>query len=181
MTAATATVSVPRRRRVLAALATMLAAVAIAAASGATFNASSANPGNTYATGTLTTFNSKNNAAIFNATNLKPGDTVVGTVTITNTGTLAAKYTLAEDADNPFTADLLNLVITDTASGAVVSDATLGEAGTVNLGTWNANESRTYRFAATLDIDATNAEQNKAATATYTWNAVQTAPVTIGG
>jgi spore coat-associated protein N len=177
----TATVSVSRRRRVLTALGTMLAAVAIAAASGATFNASSANPGNAYASGSLSTSNSKDDAAIFNAANLKPGDTVIGTVTITNTGTLAAKYSLVEDADNPFTDDLLNLVITDTATGTVISKATLGDAGTVDLGTWAAKESRTYRFTATLDIDATNDEQNKTATATYTWNAVQTAPVTIGG
>jgi spore coat-associated protein N len=167
-------------RRILIALATMLAAIGIAAASGATFNASSANADNVHATGTLTTLNS-NDGAIFNATNLKPGDTVIGTVTISNTGTLDAGYTLVEQADNPFTGDLLTLVITDTATGATIYDGTLGKAGSIDLGTWEADTARTYRFTTTLDIDATNAEQGKTATATYTWNALQTAPVTIGG
>jgi spore coat-associated protein N len=177
MTAAT-TATTPRRR-VLLALVTLVAALAVAIASGATFNASTANPSNGYASGTLTMDNSIADKAIFNASNLKAGDTAVGTVTITNSGTLAANYSLTESADNPFTEDLLELVITDTTNDTVVYTGTLGEAGTIDLGTWNAEESRTYKFAATLNIDADNDEQNKTATASYTWDAVQTAPVTI--
>jgi spore coat-associated protein N len=175
------------RRSVLLALVTMLAAIAIAAASGATFNASSANTGNVHATGSLTTANSKADAAIFNQTNLKPGDTVIGTVTITNTGTLPAIYRLNEAADNPFTGDLLNLVITDItdpAAPTTVYNGTLGKVSptaALDLGTWEADEARTYRFTSTLHLDATDAEQSKTATATYTWNATQTAPITIGG
>ena len=41
-------------RRTLAALATLLIAVGITAASGATFSAQSANPGNTFSSGTMT-------------------------------------------------------------------------------------------------------------------------------
>jgi spore coat-associated protein N len=177
MTAATTATS--PRRRILLALVTLLAALAVAIASGATFNASTANPGNGYASGTLTMDNSIDDKAIFNASNLKAGDTVVGTVTITNSGTLEADYTLTESADNPFTDDLLELVITDTTNDEVVHTGTLGEADPIDLGTWDAEESRTYEFAATLNIDADNDEQDKTATASYTWDAVQTAPVTI--
>jgi spore coat-associated protein N len=175
---ATAAATSPRRR-ILLALVTLLAALAVAIASGATFNASSANPGNGYASGTLTMDNSKADQAIFNASNLKAGDTAVGTVTITNSGTLDAAYSLTESADNPFTGDLLKLVITDTTNDDVVYTGTLGKAGSIDLGTWDAEETRTYEFAATLHIDADNAEQDKTATASYTWDAVQTAPVTI--
>jgi spore coat-associated protein N len=174
----TATAASPRRR-ILLALVTLLAALAVAIASGATFNASSANPGNGYATGTLTMDNSKADKAIFSASNLKAGDTAVGTVTITNSGTLEASYRLTEDADNPFTGDLLELVITDTTNGDVVYTGTLGAAGSIDLGTWDAEESRTYEFRTTLHIDADNDEQGKTATASYRWDAVQTAPVTV--
>jgi spore coat-associated protein N len=170
-----------RPRRLLVALATMLAAVSIAAASGATFNASSANTANGYTAGTLTMTNSKANAAVFNQSNLKPGDTVIGTVTITNSGTLPATYELVEEAVNPFTGDLLSLVITDTASGAEVYRGTFGKAATQALGQWAPGEARTLRFATTLASGASNAEQGKSASATYTWNAVQTAGEVRGG
>jgi len=62
-----------RPRRTLAALATTLVAVGITAASGADFTATSANPGNTFATGTLTMSNSKAGAAILTASGIKPG------------------------------------------------------------------------------------------------------------
>jgi spore coat-associated protein N len=177
MTATTAATS--PRRRILLALVTLLVALAVAVASGATFNASSANPGNGYASGTLTMDNSKTDKAIFSATNLKAGDTAVGTVTITNTGTLQAAYRLTEEATNPFTGNLLTLVITDTTNGNVVYTGTLGQAGSIELGTWDAKETRTYEFRTTLHIDADNDEQGKTATATYRWDAVQTAPETI--
>ena len=60
-------------RRSLAALATVLVAVGITGASGANFNASSANPTNVFTAGTLTMSNSKANAAILTASNLRPG------------------------------------------------------------------------------------------------------------
>ena len=41
-------------RRTLAAMATLLIAVGVTAASGANFNAQSANPGNTFTAGTMT-------------------------------------------------------------------------------------------------------------------------------
>src|SRR6476620_2355883 len=83
-------------------VATLLAAVALTAGSGADFVSTSVNTSNVYASGTLTQSNSKANTAIFSLTNLKPGDTVVGKVTITNTGTLPAAFRLTESATNGF-------------------------------------------------------------------------------
>src|SRR5215218_7479243 len=65
---------VDRPKRTLAALATVLVAVGITAASGADFTASSANPSTSFATGTLTMYNSLAGSALFQATDMRPGD-----------------------------------------------------------------------------------------------------------
>jgi hypothetical protein len=173
--------NIRRARRALVPLATLAAAGAVAAASGATFTASTASTGNFYASGTLTQTNSKANAAIFNASNLKPGDTVNGTVTIKNSGSLPAQYTLAEtNATNGFTtASNLQLTIKDSGSGATVYSGALGSAGSISLGTWAAGDTHTYSFSVQLKLSAGNDEQGKQATAEYDWNAVQVDPVTI--
>src|SRR5688572_4546479 len=69
--------AVRRPRRVLAALATVLAATGLTVASGADFTARSANPSNTFTTGTLSVSNSRAGAAILSASGLKPGDAPV--------------------------------------------------------------------------------------------------------
>jgi hypothetical protein len=81
-------------RRTLGALAAVLAAVGLTVGSGANFTASAANPGNIFATGSLSIGNSPS-TALFNATGLKPGDTATGTVDIQNTGTLSGTFSLA--------------------------------------------------------------------------------------
>src|SRR3954452_20871080 len=81
-------------RRTIAALAVVLAAVGITVGSGANFTASAANPSNTFTAGTLS-IGSSSWSALFSATNLKPGDTVPGTVDIQNTCSLPGTFTLA--------------------------------------------------------------------------------------
>src|SRR5919202_5693093 len=66
-------------RRTIAALAVVLAAVGITVGSGANFTASAANPANTFTAGTLT-IGSSSSSALFNSSNMRPGDTVTGTV-----------------------------------------------------------------------------------------------------
>ena len=86
-------------RRTLAALATLLIAVGVTAASGADFTATSANPSNTFSAGTLTMSNSKDNAAILTASNMKPGDPATkGEVVIKNTGSLARHVHADQDS-----------------------------------------------------------------------------------
>jgi spore coat-associated protein N len=171
--------TVANRRKILVPLGTLLAAGAIAIGSGATFTATTQNPGNAFTTGTLQMTNSNDKAAIFSATNLKPGDTVNGTVTITNSGSLPAKYTLTEkNLTNTFAQpDLLDITITDitnsSAPTAVKTKADFGTVGTIALGEFKAGEARTYQFSVTLDISADNDNQGKSAGAAYTWDAIQ--------
>jgi hypothetical protein len=166
-----------RNRKVLAPLATLLVAGAIAVGSGASFTSTSVNPGNLYATGTLTQSNSNADEAIFNMTNLKPGDVLEGQVTITNTGSLPAAFTLTEvGAVNGFeTPGNLTLVVTDASDSSEVFSGTFGTMSPEALGVFAAGEARTYEFDVTLNAAAGNEEQAKQATATYRWDAIQTA------
>jgi hypothetical protein len=172
----------PRRtRRILVPLATLAAAGALTIGSGANFTSTSKNPASMVASGTLTQSNSKADAAIFNVNNIKPGDTVVGEVKITNTGTLPANFSLTETvAANTFVnKSMLQLVVSD-ATGTIYSGAFGSLGSTKSVGTTlKAGEARTYKFAVTLSPDATNDEQGKSASATYTWDAVQTSAVTV--
>jgi spore coat-associated protein N len=169
MTSSTAT-----RRKVLVPLATMLAAGAIAVGSGASFTSVTENPGSSFSTGTLTQSNSRANQVIFEMENLKPGDTVNGTVTITNTGTLPSTFTLTETATNGFTKpENLTLTIADVATDNKIWSGTLGTLPKTTLGTWAAGEAHTFKFSATLALAADNEEQGKSATASYTWDGVQ--------
>ena len=58
----------------LGALLTLLLAAGAVVGSGADFTASSANPANTFASGTLTIGNAKEGLAILSASNLRPGE-----------------------------------------------------------------------------------------------------------
>ena len=170
------------RKRILVPLAGLLVASAIAVGSGANFVANSVNAANAFSTGTLQQSNSRPGQAIFNLSNLKPGDTLTGKVTITNSGTLQSNIKLSESAVNGFTTKSnLTLVITVAGSATPVWSGTFGAltggAG-VDLGTFNAGEAREYTFAVTLSPSAGNEEQGKTATATYTWDSTQLAAST---
>ncbi len=170
------------RKRILLPLAGLAVAAAIAVGSGADFVSNSVNAANAYSTGTLEQTNSKSGSAIFDLSNLKPGDTVNGKVTIKNSGTLAADFTLTEDAVNGFaTKSNLTLVVTQTGVSTPVWTGTFGAlttSGPLSLGTFAAGEAREYTFSVTLAQSATNAEQGKTASASYSWNSTQTAATT---
>jgi spore coat-associated protein N len=160
-------------RRSLAALATVLVAVGVTGASGANFNAATANPANTFTAGTLTMSNSHTGAAILTAANMRPGDpATTGTVDIANTGSLSAPFTLtassitSTDASFPMAAKL-NLVIT----GGTV--AQFNQAGHLvsALGTFGAAEKHTYKFSVALDSTADDNYQGDSATAVFNWSA----------
>jgi hypothetical protein len=184
-----------RPRRTLGALATVLAAVGLTVASGADFTAQSANPTNTFSTGTLTMSNSADNGAVLTASNLRPGNSAVGTVDIANTGSLSGAFTLTKsgltntDAANPLAAKL-NLVVKDCGTFAADGTAptcgdsddvtkytgTLADMSTTGhgvsaLGTFAGNDKHRYEFRTTLDTSADNAYQGDSATAAFTWNA----------
>jgi hypothetical protein len=164
-------------RKVLVPLATLVAAGAIAVGSGATFTSQTGNTASAVTAGSLQMSNSKDKAAIFNLTNMKPGDTLNGSLTITNTGSLPAKFSLTETTSaNGFSGSYLTLSITNVTTGASVYSGTFG--GLVDgeaqaLGTVQPGVANDYRFTVKLDQNAPNAEQGKTASAAYSWDAVQ--------
>jgi len=164
-------------RKILVPLASLLAAGAVAVGSGATFTSSTSNTISAVTSGTLSQTNSKSNAAIFSLTNIKPGDTVNGSLTITNTGSLPATFGLTENSSaNGFGAGDLALVITNTTTNTVVYTGDFGglEDNTKqSLGVVQPGDANSYRFSVTLAPTAPNTDQGKTANAVYTWDSVQ--------
>ena len=175
-------------RRALAAMATLLIAVGVTAASGATFSAQSVNPSNTFSSGTMSLLNNKEGAAVLTASNLKPGGpTQSGEVLLENTGSLAGTITLTKDTlvdSTPTMAALLDLTIVDCGADQDCSTGTGPNAstnvytGTVagmpaqNLGSWAAGAKHRYQFTVGLNSSATNAVQGKTVSVRYVWDAV---------
>lgn len=174
--------STSNRRLALIPLATVLAAGAIVVGSGATFSTTTNNTISGVTAGNLKQTNSKADKALFNLSNVKPGDTITGSVTITNNGTLKQKITLTEGkVTDGFTTGDLKLTVTDMTDSKPVYDGNFGEMGTIKLlGTdgsdeWAAAEAHTYRFVVTLVPTAGNENQDQHAEADFTWDGVQTA------
>lgn len=166
-----------RSKKILVPLATLLAAGAIAVGSGATFTSTSGNTISAATSGTLTQSNSKAGQAVFDLTNMKPGDVLNGSLKLSNTGSLPATFSLTEvSSTNGFSGENLTLVIKNTTTNTTVYSGTFGGLadGTKNaLGQWAAGEANDYTFTVTLDQAADNTQQGKTATAVYTWDAVQ--------
>ena len=175
-------------RRALGALAALAAAVGVAVGSGASFTASSANPSNTFAAGTLSIVNSKEAAAVLTANGMKPGSSATGTVDIQNSGSLSGAFTLARsnlansDATNPLSAKL-NLVVKDCGDfslGTPLCEVTdpqkysgtiSGMTSAVALGTFAGSEKHRYEFTVTLDAGAGNEYQGDSSSVQFDWNA----------
>lgn len=164
-------------RKILVPLATLLAAGAVAVGSGASFVSESENSISSVTSGTLTQLNSKANAAIFDLTDLKPGDVLKGGLTLTNTGSLPATFSLTEVASsNGFTAGTLDLTITNDTTGAVITTGNFGalvDGAANDLGVIEPGDTSDFTFKVTLAQAATNVEQGKTATASYKWDSVQ--------
>ncbi len=174
----------------LGALLTLLLSAGAVAGSGADFTASSANPANTFASGTLTIGNSKEGVAVFSASNLRPGEAAqTGDVDIENTGSLSGTFTLAKgtvsnsDTTNPLTGKL-NLTVVDCGTFSGGTPPTCGDGDDVTrytgsiadmtttaLGSYAAAAKRRYRFSVALDGTAGNAYQGDSSTAAFDFNA----------
>jgi hypothetical protein len=180
-----------RPKRTLAALSTALVAVGVTVASGADFTAASANPSNSFATGTLSINNNKEGSAILTASNMRPGDpATTGTVDIENAGSLSGAFTLSRqapadsDAVNPLSGKL-DLVVVDCGAFAGATQPVCGDgddvtrySGTVAamtgsraLGTFAAAEKHRYKFSVSLNSSAGNAYQGGSSTVEFDWNA----------
>jgi spore coat-associated protein N len=163
-----------------------LAAVAVVsvAAIGGTFANFTATPtsisNNAFATGALTMSRS-GSGAIFSASGMKIGDVVDGSVTITNTGSLAGAYTLAgSNSGSAALAGQLQLKIykdTDN-SGSPVYSGSLAGFSSGSLGTFAASgDAHTFYFHVSLPSAgsdaADNAFQGLSTSETFTWSATQ--------
>lgn len=175
--------TVSRTKKILVPLATLTVAGAIAVGSGATFSSTTGNTISSVTAGSLTHTNSKNDGAIFNLPTMKPGDTVIGAVTLTNTGTLPAKFSLTETVSaNAFGEkttgeNYLKLVVTNVTTNTQVYSGNFGglvDGTATPLGEFAPAAVNTFRFTVTLDAAAPNSEQGKTANAAYRWDSVQT-------
>ena len=174
----------------LGALLTLLLAAGAVVGSGADFTASSANPANTFASGTLAIGNSKAASAILTASNMRPGEAATtGEVDIENTGSLSGTFTLSKgavsntDAGNPLV-DKLNLIVVDCGLFSGVTPPTCGDGddvqkysgtiaalGTPSLGSYTAGAKHRYRFSVALDGTAGNPYQGDSSTVEFNFNA----------
>ena len=188
-----------RRRRpsvvVLVPLALLASSAVVYQASNAAFSAQTNNGTNNWASGSVTITDDDSNTAIVNLTNLKPGDTATKCINVTYTGSLAATVKLYTSASTDSgLAQYLDFSIDEGtgATGGATLDctgftlgSTLYPAGTLNgfittknsyangVSSWApagaSNAVKSYRFIWTLQDN--NAAQNKASSATFTWEA----------
>ena len=175
----------------LGALLTLLLAATAVVGSGADFTASSANPSNTFASGTLTIGNSKQGIALLSASNLRPGEAAqTGDVDIENTGSLSGAFTLTRgtvtnsDTGTPLDTKL-NVTVVDCGAFVGATAPTCGDGddstkynGTLagmssptTLSTYAAAAKRRYRFSVALDSSAGNAYQGDSSTVAFDFNA----------
>lgn len=161
------------RRKVLVPLATMAVAGAVVVGSGATFTSESVHSASV-AAGALSHSNTHNGQTLA-VTNIKPGDTKTGTLTITNTGTLDATATLEETADaSAFTAGDLKLKITQGAT--VLYDGNFGalvNGSKLDLGSLPVGASTTVTYTVSMPSTAGNENQGKTASASYKYVTTQ--------
>jgi spore coat-associated protein N len=162
-----------------------LAAISVVAvaAVGGTFANFTATPttisSNAFASGSLTMSRS-GSGAIFTSAAMKIGDTATGSVTITNTGSLAGAYTLAGSSSGTAAlANQLHLTLyKDVDGGTAIYDGSLGGFSSVSLGTFSANgDAHTFYFHVSLPTTGSNAGDNAlqglSADESFTWSAVQ--------
>jgi hypothetical protein len=181
----------------------LVAALLVWQGSNAAFSATTDNTGNAWATGNLFLENnggigstySGTTAALFNESNLKPGNTGVKCITVQSTGSLAGNLRLYRGVIGGTNGTALAGALDVTVDAVAVSFATNvgancagytgGTSGAVYNGTLNAmpttyaaasgtavaggNQHLVYRIGWTLNSGAGNALQSSNATANLTW------------
>ena len=202
MTATTAARRPSRRLAKIVSLVAIPAAVAVsglvvAQASYSAYSATTVNPTNNWATGTVALSDDDANTAAFTASNLKPGSTGTKCLTVTSTGSLASTVKLY--ATNPASTKNLASNITLTvsqgsggsfgsctgytplATGANLYSGTLDAFGAsytgynTGLGSWaptgTGTESRTYQISYTVAGNAPDTTQGGTASLGLTFEA----------
>ena len=185
-------VMAPGSLRVGVSMAAVLLVLAlVVAASMSAFSATTDNPGNNWAAGTVViTDDDGGVSAMFNATNMKPGDSVTNCIVVTYSGSLVPANVRLYAASGGTGLDTYLDLTVDEGSGAAFGNCTGFVLGTTpftgtlasfvaahtnftnGIAGWSpaANpESKTYRF--TLTLQDNNLAQGLNATGTFTWEA----------
>ncbi len=184
----------PRRRRILLMLLTFGLALSGALGSGwslALFTDTAALGGNAFTTGTVDIGTSPASALV-TYSNMMPGDTANGTLTVSNSGTAQLRYAMTSsstNADAKNLRDQLTLTIKTQGTSCAAFDGTTLYTGALSAGafgntaagaqagdrTLDAAASETLCFRVNLPSSTGNAYQNATTTATFTFDAEQTA------
>jgi len=163
------------RFQILLALAGIVIASTAIFASGASFTAQTANAANVFSTGTLAMTNTPSGMSATIA-GMVPGDFHAGTVEIKNTGDVAGHFYLepvAVSADTKGLAAKLQLVVLDGTTE--IYSGTLAGLTQKDLGTFDADDSRTFTFTVSFPDSgpgADNAFMGATTTAAFDWTAV---------
>jgi predicted ribosomally synthesized peptide with SipW-like signal peptide len=147
--------------------------------------------GNAFTTGSIQ-LSASPTTALLTASALMPGDSVNGTLVMSNAGTAALRYAMtasATNADGLGLASQLSLAVRTQGTSCAAFDGTLlysGSIGSAAFGspasggqagdrTLAGATSETLCFRATLPLATGNGYQNASTTATFTFDAEQTA------
>jgi hypothetical protein len=180
-----------RRGLVLALVAAALLTAGGVASSLAIFVDTETVDGNAFTTGSIS-LSASPTSALLTASALMPGDTVNGTLVMSNPGTAQLRYAMtasATNADGLGLATQLSLAIRTQGTSCAAFDGTLlysGAIGSAAFGSSTAGAqagdrtlsgatSETLCFRASLPIATGNGYQNASTTATFTFDAEQTA------
>lgn len=150
----------------------------------AAWTATTANPGNKVATGTLTLTNTKAASHVFDVSGVKPGDSGSQTVTIGNGGSVPLDLVLDQNAVvDAVPSGALELQVFDgtnclypAATGACVAyGAWDGSAGALNdaaagsLAATGAGATKTFTIGYKLDVTSDNGDQGRTSSFNLTW------------
>ncbi len=183
-----------RRRRAYL-FAALIAAAAMAAAgvasSLATFTDSDALGANTFTTGTVALGLSPT-TALLTSSALMPGDTVNGSLVVTNSGTAQLRYAMSSSSTNSDSKGLaaqMTLTVKTLGTSCAAFDGTTLYSGALSAAAFGSNAtgaqagdrtlngaaSETLCFRAALALGTSNAFQNATTTTTFTFDSEQTA------
>ena len=144
------------------------------------FSSETSNPGNQITAGTVALSDNDGDVALYNLPNAEPGDSATRCIRVTYSGSLAADVRMYTANAIGALGPHVNLQVTPgagnngncsdfVADGAAVFNNTLNNLPTTFAGgvvdnpgvssAWNQNDAVTYRFVATLDVNAPNSAQ----------------------
>jgi predicted ribosomally synthesized peptide with SipW-like signal peptide len=168
-----------------------LVSLGATASSLALFTSQTTNTGNTFTAGTIVLGTSPA-TALLTASALMPGDTINGTLVVSNTGTGALRYAMTSsstNADSKNLRDQITLDVKTLGTNCATFDGTSLYSGSLNSSAFGnpapgadtgdralaAAASESLCFRATLPLATGNAYQGAATTTTFTFDAEQTA------